>query len=98
MATADQWTGYPVMNGKGDKQRLSQVSTEQFDENWDRAFGKQPTSQPTDLWAFPPKGNMLREVNYDGMWQHSCTVEMAVMWVGKGQECNWCGETEEDGQ
>ena len=86
------------MNGKGDKQRPSQVSAEQFDENWDRAFGKQPTSQPTDLWAFPPKGNMLREVNYDGMWQHSCTVDMTVVWVGKDETCNMCGAWEEDDQ
>ena len=70
------------MNGKGDKRRPMTVQQELFASNWDQTFGK--------------KDNMLREVNYDGMWQHSCTVEMAVMWVGKGEECNWCGETESD--
>lgn len=62
---------------------------------------------PTDLWAFPkvkpkvPKVdegvNLLREVNYDNMWKHSCTVEMAVFWVGKDENCSWCGAWEEDG-
>ena len=58
------------------------VEVGQFESNWDKAFGKED--------------KMLREVNYDGMWQHSCTVEMAVMWIGKGEECNWCGAKEED--
>ena len=84
MATADQWTGYTVMNGKGDKQRPSSVSREQFDENWDKAFAN--------------KNNMLREVAHDGMWQHSCTVDMSVVWVGKNETCNLCGAWEEDGQ
>ena len=86
------------MNGKGDKQRPSQVSADQFDENWDRAFSNQPTSQPTDLWAFPPKGDMLREVAHDGMWKHSCTVDMTVVYIGKNEVCDYCGAWEEDGQ
>jgi hypothetical protein len=72
------------MNGKGDKQRPSAVSQDQFDENWDKAFAN--------------KNNMLREVAYDGMWQHSCTVDMSVVWVGKNETCNLCGAWEEDGQ
>ena len=55
-------------------------------------------NMPTDLWAFPPKDKMLREVNYDNMWQHSCTVEMGVMWIGKDETCNYCGAWEEDEQ
>ena len=82
------------MSGKGDKRRPMTVQHDLFENNWDKAFGK----SPTDMWAFPPetKGEMLREVNYDGMWQHSCTVEMGVMWIGKGEECNWCGAKEGD--
>ena len=82
------------MNGKGDKRRPMTVQRELFADNWDRAFNK----SPTDMWAFPPekKGEMLREVNYDGMWQHSCTVEMGVMWIGKNETCNYCGAWEED--
>ena len=41
--------------------------------------------------------DMLREVNYDGMWQHSCTVDMRVVWIGKDETCTWCGAWEEDG-
>ena len=67
---------------KGSDRRPMLVEVGQFESNWDKAFGK--------------KDNMLREVNHDGMWQHSCTVEMAVMWVGKGEECNWCGAKEGD--
>ena len=70
------------MNGKGDKRRPMTVQQELFASNWDKAFGK--------------KDNMLREVNYDGMWQHSCTVEMGVMWIGKDETCNYCGAWEED--
>lgn len=72
------------MNGKGDNRRPSAVSRSQFDENWDKAFNNQRT------------GNMLREVNYDGMWQHSCTVEMSVIWIGKNETCDYCGAWEED--
>lgn len=72
------------MNGKGDKRRPMQTGLEQFENNWDTAFGK--------------KADMLREVNYDGMWQHSCTAEMAVVWIGKDETCNFCGAWEEDGQ
>ena len=57
---------------------------EQFEENWGKAFGKEK--------------QMLREVNYDGMWQHSCTVDMRVVWIGKDETCNMCGAWEEDGQ
>ena len=74
------------MSGKGDKQRPSSVSRSQFDENWDKAFSNRNT------------GNMLREVRYDGMWQHSCTVDMSVVWIGKNETCNLCGGWEEDGQ
>lgn len=30
----------------------------------------------------------------DDMWEHVCRVERTVMFVGKNEECNWCGETE----
>ena len=70
------------MNGKGDKRRPMTVQHELFADNWDMTFGR--------------KQQMLREVNYDGMWQHSCTVEMAVMWIGKDETCNLCGAWEED--
>ena len=69
------------MSGKGSGRRPMLVEVGQFDQNWERAFGKK---------------EQLREVADDGLWQHSCTVEMAVMWVGKGEECNWCGAREND--
>ena len=72
------------MNGKGDTRRPMQTGLEQFENNWDKAFSKKP--------------DMLREVNYDGMWKHSCTVEMAVVWIGKDETCNYCGAWEEDGE
>ena len=71
------------MNGKGDKRRPMTVQYDLFEDNWDRIFGKKEP-QP------------LREVSYDGMWQHSCTVEMGVMWIGKDETCNYCGAWEED--
>ena len=74
------------MNGKGSGRRPMATGLEQFEDNWNRAFGKKETPQP------------LREVRYDGMWQHSCTVEMSVVWIGKDETCNYCGAWEEDGQ
>ena len=72
------------MSGKGSGRRPLTVSQEQFASNWDRAF-----SQPAE---------MLREVAHDGMWKHSCTVDMRVVWIGKDETCNMCGAWEEDGQ
>ena len=72
------------MNGKGDTPRPFSVSREQFESNWDRIFSK------------PKQHQMLHEVNYDNMWQHSCTVEMGIMWIGKNETCNYCGAWEED--
>ena len=71
------------MNGKGSDRRPMDVQYDLFENNWDRAFGNK---------------QMLREVNYDGMWKHSCTVDMTVVWVGKNETCNMCGAWEEDGQ
>lgn len=73
------------MSGKGSKPRPYSVSKTQFDENWDKIFRKESPQ-------------MLHEVNYDNMWQHSCTVEMGIMWIGKDETCNYCGAWEEDGQ
>ncbi len=70
-----------AMSGKGSDRRPMLVEVGQFDQNWERAFGKK---------------EQLREVAHDGMWQHSCTVEMAVVWVGKDETCNYCGAWEED--
>ena len=72
-------------SGKGDNPRPRTVSNEQYEANWDRIFGKKEP-QP------------LREVTYDGMWKHSCTVEMAVVWIGKNETCDYCGAWEEDNQ
>ena len=30
----------------------------------------------------------------DGLWDHYCPVEKALMGVGKGEPCNWCGAVE----
>lgn len=70
------------MSGKGDKPRPMGVDRDTFYNNWDRVFNKEPKP--------------LHEVNYDNMWQHSCTVEMGVMWIGKNETCNYCGAWEED--
>ena len=29
------------------------------------------------------------------MWDHWCPVENSIMGIGKGEECNWCGQDEE---
>ena len=78
------------MSGKGSGRRPMQTGLEQFESNWEKAFSnrtKTPESNKT----------VLREINYDGMWQHSCTVEMSVVWIGKDETCNYCGAWEEDG-
>jgi hypothetical protein len=72
------------MSGKGSGRRPMEIQHDLFESNWDKAFGN--------------KQQMLREVNYDGMWKHSCTVDMTVVWVGKDETCNMCGAWEEDGQ
>lgn len=41
-------------------------------------------------------GKKTFEPNYENMWQHSCTVELGVMWIGKNETCNYCGAWEED--
>lgn len=79
------------MSGKGSKQRPMTVQYDLFESNWDRAFGKK--QEQLEL----PLNNTLREVNYDGMWKHSCTVDMRVVWIGKDETCNMCGAWEEDG-
>lgn len=72
------------MSGKGDKPRPMGVDRETYYNNYDRIFRKNDEPKP------------LHEVNYDNMWQHSCTVEMGVMWIGKNETCNYCGAWEED--
>ena len=74
---------YHHMSGKGSKRRPMSTGLEQFEENWNRAFGK------------PQEPEMLREVSYDGMWKHSCTATMQTILIGKGEVCSWCGEWEE---
>ena len=29
------------------------------------------------------------------MWDHWCPVENSMMGIGKGEECNWCGQDED---
>ena len=33
-------------------------------------------------------------IMYQEMWEHWCPVEHLIMSVGKGEECNWCGQDE----
>ena len=73
------------MSGKGSKQRPMEVQYDLFESNCDRIFSKKEP-QP------------LREVSYDGMWQHSCTMTMEVFYIGKDETCDYCGAWEEDGQ
>ena len=37
---------------------------------------------------------------HDGhwMWYHLCPVEKTEMFVGKGEECSWCGAIEKKGK
>ena len=72
------------MSGKGSSRRPMQTGLEQFENNWDRAFGKKENPQP------------LREVMHDGMWKHSCTMTMEVFYIGKNETCDYCGAWEED--
>lgn len=74
------------MNGKGSGRRPMSTGLEQFEDNWNRAFSKKEA---------PPQ--QLREINHDRMWQHSCTVDMSVVWLGKNETCDFCGAWEEDG-
>ena len=85
------------MSGKGSKQRPMDVQYDLFESNWDRIFRRK---QIEDRWTPEVKGKMgqLNEINYDGMWQHSCTVDMRVVWIGKDETCNMCGAWEEDDQ
>ena len=76
---------YHHMSGKGSGRRPMTTGLEQFENNWNRAFSKKETPQP------------LREVQHDGKWQHSCTVDMSVVWIGRNETCNLCGAWEEDG-
>lgn len=68
--------------GKGSGARPLGVSTEQFEDNWDRIFNKN-------------KSNQLNEVAHDDMWVHRCPVEADIMSIGKGENCPWCGAFEE---
>jgi hypothetical protein len=33
-------------------------------------------------------------MNTEGTWKHYCQAEKCVMWIGKSEECSWCGEQE----
>ena len=83
------------MNGKGSGRRPMEIQQDLFESNWDRAFRRK---QIEEQWTPEVKGNMLREVAHDGLWQHSCTVDMRVVWIGKDETCNMCGAWEEDNQ
>jgi hypothetical protein len=50
-----------------------------FSDNWDAIYGDK---------------NQKHKQGEDLTWEHYCTVEASLMGVGKGEECNWCGETE----
>ena len=89
------------MSGKGSGRRPMSTGLEQFESNWEKAFSAKTSgfdnTKAYDHGVNDRKGDMLREVNYDGLWQHSCTVEMSVVWIGKNETCNYCGAWEEDG-
>ena len=83
------------MSGKGSGRRPMEIQHDLFESNWDRAFRR---NQIEDQWTPEVKDKMLREVAHDGMWKHSCTVDMTVVWIGKDETCSMCGAWEEDGQ
>ena len=84
--------------GKGDKPRKTSISQEQVDANWEAIFGKNQKHKQQDMTELNADGNRDRgrygEDLSDECWEHYCTVEASKMGVGKGEECNWCGETE----
>ena len=92
------------MNGKGDKRRPMNVQYDLFEDNWDRIFGKkeEPLTLREVMYDGEKVGTFdatnLREVSYDGMWKHSCTMSMEVFYIGKDETCDYCGAWEEDGQ
>jgi hypothetical protein len=92
------------MSGKGSDRRPMLVEVGQFDNNWERVFGQKDqrveiiTKDQDVIVDYVRSGGMLREVAHDGMWKHSCTVDMRVVWIGKDETCNMCGAWEEEGQ
>ena len=36
--------------------------------------------------------NLREVVTMMVLWEHSCTVEMSVMMIGKNETCNYCGK------
>lgn len=83
------------MSGKGSGRRPMDVQYDLFESNWDRIFRRK---QIEDQWTPETKDKMLREVSYDGMWKHSCTMSMEVFYIGKDETCDYCGAWEEDDQ
>ena len=81
------------MNGKGDKRRPMDVQYGLFEDNWDRAFGKKELREVTYDGV-----ETSAPLMYDGMWYHSCTATMEVIYIGKDETCDYCGAWEEDGQ
>jgi hypothetical protein len=77
------------------------VQYDLFENNWDRVFGKKELREVTydgeRVGTFDATGlPELREVSYDDMWQHSCTLVMGVVNISKGEECNYCGAKEDE--
>ena len=42
------------------------------------------------MWMWRKFWDMKEE-----MWEHWCPVEHTILYVGKGEECNWCGQDED---
>jgi hypothetical protein len=86
-----QWHG-----GKGSKVRKAGIDQAKVDANWDAIFGdKNQKHKQQDMTELNADGNRDRgREGEDLTWEHYCTAEASLMGVGKGEECNWCGETE----
>lgn len=67
---------------KGSKPRPIQVDRSTYESNWDRIFENENPLEGT------PK-------NPPEMWEHHCGLNGRHM-VGVGEECNWCGATEDE--
>ena len=37
------------------------------------------------------EGDLIKEDGY-WMWYHICLIENTDMFIGKGEECSWCGK------
>jgi hypothetical protein len=66
-------------------------------------IGIWPTAEPCcaaehrDLYSEDVMTKVAAGARRQGMWEHRCGAEQAVMLVGHGEPCSWCGRSEGSG-